>query len=85
LNGINALDRTRCGYNTTQNLGDVWIQKLDFFRLRYVTLSYRVPAKWIPGSRGGTLSLAGRNLFLSTLQRPRPRVVGPGRQPGGAA
>ncbi|MCC7324810.1 MAG: SusC/RagA family TonB-linked outer membrane protein [Gemmatimonadaceae bacterium] len=66
LNGINALDRTRCGYNTTQNLGDVWIQKLDFFRLRYVTLSYRVPAKWIPGSRGGTLSLAGRNLFLST-------------------
>ncbi|MBK8058321.1 MAG: hypothetical protein IPK33_10690 [Gemmatimonadetes bacterium] len=66
MNGINALDRTRCGYNTTQNLGDVWIQKLDFFRLRYVTLSYRVPAKWIPGSRGGTLSLAGRNLFLST-------------------
>ncbi|MBK8058797.1 MAG: TonB-dependent receptor [Gemmatimonadetes bacterium] len=66
LNGINALDRTRCGYNTTQNLGDVWIEKLDFFRLRYVTLSYRVPAKWIPGSRGGTLSLAGRNLFLST-------------------
>ena len=45
---------------------DVAKPDLDFFRLRYVTLSYRVPAKWIPGSRGGTLSLAGRNLFLKT-------------------
>jgi TonB-dependent starch-binding outer membrane protein SusC len=66
VDGVTALNRVRCGYNTTQNLADAWIEKLDFFRLRYVTLSYRVPAKWIPGSRGGTLSLAGRNLFLST-------------------
>ena len=64
--GLTALERVRCGYNTTQNLADAWIEKMDFFRLRYVTLSYRVPARWIPGSRGGTLSLAGRNLFLST-------------------
>jgi TonB-dependent starch-binding outer membrane protein SusC len=64
--GVTALDRIRCGYNTTQNLADAWIEKIDFFRLRYVTLSYRVPPRWIPGSRGGTLTLAGRNLFLST-------------------
>ncbi len=63
---VSALDRVRCGYNTTQNLADAWIEKIDFFRLRYVTLSYRVPQRWIPGSRGGTLAFAGRNLFLST-------------------
>lgn len=66
VSGVTALNRVRCGYNTTQNLADAWIEKIDFFRLRYVTLSYRVPARWVPGSRGGTLSLAGRNLFLST-------------------
>jgi TonB-linked SusC/RagA family outer membrane protein len=66
VSSVNALDRVRCGYNTTQNLADAWIEKIDFFRLRYVTLTYRLPTRWIPGSRGATVSLAGRNLFLST-------------------
>jgi len=66
LGSVNALNRTRCGYNSTLNLADAWIEPMDFFRLRYVTVSYRIPANWIPGSRGGTLSLAGRNLFLKT-------------------
>jgi len=65
-NSVTALNRVRCGYNTTQNLADAWIEKIDFFRLRYVTMTYRLPARWVPGSRGGTLTLAGRNLFLST-------------------
>lgn len=64
--GLTALERVRCGYNSTQNLSDAWIEKIDFFRLRYVSMSYKVPAHWIPGSRGGTLTLAGRNLFIST-------------------
>lgn len=66
LNTVNALDRVRCGYNTTLNLADAWIEKLDFFRLRYVTLTYRLPTRFVPGSRGASLSLAGRNLFLKT-------------------
>ncbi|MCC6498523.1 MAG: SusC/RagA family TonB-linked outer membrane protein [Propionibacteriaceae bacterium] len=66
VDGISAINRVRCGYNSTQNMSDAWIEKIDFFRLRYVTMTYRIPSRWIPGSRGGALTLAGRNLFLST-------------------
>ena len=66
LANVTALDRTRCGYNSTLNLADAFIEKLDFFRLRYITASYRLPARLIPGSRGGTLTLAGRNLLIKT-------------------
>lgn len=64
--GLTALERVKCGYNSAQNMADAWIEKIDFFRLRYVSMSYKVPSHWIPGSRGGTLTLAGRNLFIST-------------------
>jgi TonB-linked SusC/RagA family outer membrane protein len=66
VSDVRALDRVRCGYNTTQNMADAWIEPMDFFRLRYVTVTYRLPARFVPGTRNATLSFAGRNLFLST-------------------
>jgi TonB-dependent starch-binding outer membrane protein SusC len=40
----------------------------DFWRLREVTLTYRVPEAWLDrlGVQSTTLSLAGRNLFRWT-------------------
>jgi len=66
LNGVTALDRVRCGYSSTLNLADAWIEPMDFFRLRYVTATYKLPARLVPGARNATLTFSGRNLFLST-------------------
>jgi TonB-dependent SusC/RagA subfamily outer membrane receptor len=44
-----------------------WTQPGDFFRLRSVSLSYRVPDNWLPaGTNGMTLRAQGRNLWHST-------------------
>jgi hypothetical protein len=44
----------------------VWIEPIDFFRLRYVTVSYKVPPRLLRGMEGATLTLAGRNLFYNS-------------------
>lgn len=45
----------------------MWTQPADFFKLRSVAMSYRLPEAWLPGNvRGATLRLQGRNLFTST-------------------
>ena len=44
-----------------------WTQAGDFFRLRSVSLGYRVPDGWLPiGASGLTLRLQGRNLWHTT-------------------
>jgi len=44
-----------------------WTQAADFFRLRSVSLSYRVPDDFLPaGASGLTLRLQGRNLWHTT-------------------
>ncbi len=44
-----------------------WTQAADFFRLRSVSLGYRVPEEWLPaGTSGLTLRLQGRNLWHTT-------------------
>ena len=66
LNGVNALERARCAIDRTQQFSDWWIEPIDFFRLRYVTLSYRLPPQWLRGIQNATLTLAGRNLFYNS-------------------
>jgi TonB-linked SusC/RagA family outer membrane protein len=66
LNNVNALDRVRCAVDRTQQFSDSWVEKADFFRLRYLTASYRLPSRWIRGMQGATLTLSGRNLFYSS-------------------
>ena len=67
LNDVNALDRVRCAVDRTQQYSDSWIEKADFFRLRYLTATYRLPQRVLPrGMQGATLTLSGRNLFYSS-------------------
>lgn len=63
VDGITALDQARCA-NTPRY--EDWTSRADFFRLRHVTLSYRVPNGWLPGFRNVTLRLSGKNLFMIT-------------------
>jgi TonB-linked SusC/RagA family outer membrane protein len=66
LNGVNALERARCSIDRTAQFSDVWIEPIDFFRLRYVTLSYRIPPNFLRGMQNATLTVAGRNLFYNS-------------------
>lgn len=63
---LTAQERGRCAIDRTQQFSDFFAEPTDFFRLRHVTVSYQVPSRWIPGTQGGTLTVSGRNLFLST-------------------
>ena len=44
----------------------MWVEKTDFFRLRYVTVTYRIPPRFMRGVDGASLTLGGRNLFYSS-------------------
>lgn len=66
LNGVTALERARCSIDRLTQASDVWVEPMDFFRLRYVTVSYRLPTRLVRGMEGATLTLAGRNLFYSS-------------------
>ncbi len=45
----------------------MWTTKGDFFKLRSVSLSYRLPDSLLPGGASGlTVRLMGRNLFTAT-------------------
>lgn len=63
---LTALERARCAIDRTQQSSDFFLEPTDFFRLRYVTISYRLPQRWLRNVQGATLTLAGRNLFLKT-------------------
>ena len=36
------------------------------FRLRYATVSYKIPPRFLRGMQNATLTLGGRNLFYSS-------------------
>jgi TonB-linked SusC/RagA family outer membrane protein len=61
---LNAYELAKCisGFTTY----GMWIDGADFFKLRSVSLSFRLPNSIIPGSRSAILQLQGRNLFRIT-------------------
>ena len=63
---LTALEQVRCAVDRTVQLSDAWFEKADFFRLRYATLSYRLPPRLLRGMQNATLTLSGRNLFYSS-------------------
>ena len=63
---VTALDQARCSLDRTKQFSDVWTEKTDFFRLRYVTVTYKIPPRFIRGAEGASLTLGGRNLFYSS-------------------
>jgi TonB-linked SusC/RagA family outer membrane protein len=66
LSDVRALDRVRCAFVVSERLPDSWFEPADFFRLRYATLSYRLPPRLLRGMQNATLTLSGRNLFYSS-------------------
>ena len=66
LNDVPAIDRVRCAVDRTVQLSDTWFEPTDFFRMRYVTLTYRLPPRLLKGMQNATLTLAGRNLFYTS-------------------
>lgn len=62
---LTAGERALCDPSVTRY--GMWTQPADFFKLRSVSLSYRLPQEWIPGRfRSATLRLQGRNLLTFT-------------------
>jgi outer membrane receptor protein involved in Fe transport len=63
---VRAMDRARCTMNTALRDYSFWIEKNDFFKLRSVSASIDLPAKYLRGASNATLILSGRNLFTKT-------------------
>jgi TonB-dependent SusC/RagA subfamily outer membrane receptor len=60
---ITALDRAKC---LTGNTGAEFIEDASFFKLRNVTLSWRIPQSFLGPVSSGTLSISGQNLWVVT-------------------
>ncbi len=61
---LNAYEKARCisGYATY----GMWIEKADFFKMRALSFSFRLPQSLIPGTRSAILQIQARNLFTIT-------------------
>ncbi|MHC4611646.1 MAG: TonB-dependent receptor domain-containing protein, partial [Planctomycetota bacterium] len=61
---LNAYEKAKCirGYTSY----GMWIQSADFFKLRALSLQFRLPSRLIPGTRSATLQIQARNLFRIT-------------------
>ncbi len=61
---LNAYEKARCirGFTTY----GMWIQPADFFKLRALSVQFRLPSRLIPGTRSAVLQLQARNLFRIT-------------------
>lgn len=66
LDDVTALERARCTLKSSVRDYDWWIESTDFFKLRSVSLTYDVPDDIVPGLRNASVTLAGKNLFVST-------------------
>jgi TonB-linked SusC/RagA family outer membrane protein len=68
ISGYTALDRLRCAPNTRSDWYDIawWTEKADFWKLRSLSLSYKLPEKLLPVGKQGSITIAGRNLFTLT-------------------
>jgi hypothetical protein len=68
ISGYTAFQRARCAPNTRADWYDIawWTEKADFWKLRSLSLSYRLPERLLPMGKSGTLTVAGRNLFTLT-------------------
>jgi TonB-linked SusC/RagA family outer membrane protein len=58
------LELAQCNrYFTTYGM---WIQPADFFKLRSLSFTFRLPERLIPGTRSALLQIQARNLFTIT-------------------
>ena len=55
--------RAKCSLHPEDQRPDRWYEKMDFFRLRTLNLSYRLPDGLVPGTNSATLGAAVTNLW----------------------
>ena len=55
--------RAKCSVVPANHGPDRWYEKIDFFKLRTVNLSYQLPAGLVPGTQSATLRASGNNLL----------------------
>ncbi len=58
------LELAQCNRYFTQY--GMWIEPADFFKLRSLSFTFRLPDRLIPGSRSAVLQIQARNLFTIT-------------------
>jgi len=68
LAGVTARERAHCALasDPLSANADFWTEKADFFKLRNLSFTFSLPARWVPGAQSASLMLAGRNLFTIT-------------------
>jgi hypothetical protein len=63
ISTVTALDQGRCSF-TDYDIG-FWTEPGDFTKLRYVSLTYNLPGKWVRADRA-SITVSGRNLHTWT-------------------
>ncbi|MCX5762011.1 MAG: TonB-dependent receptor [Gemmatimonadetes bacterium] len=66
LGSFTAMERARCTINTAERDYSLWVEKSDFFKLRSISATIDLPARYLRGARNASLTIAGRNLFTKT-------------------
>jgi len=68
VSGYTALERARCAPNSRSDWYDIawWTEKADFWKLRSISMSYKLPEGLLPWAKSGTFTVAARNLFTLT-------------------
>lgn len=61
LDGVSALDRARCRFSGN-DIG-FWTEPGDFTKLRYVSLTWDIPQRFVPQANHASVTVSGRNLF----------------------
>jgi hypothetical protein len=62
--GLTALEQARCSFDD-YDIG-YWTEPGDFTKLRYVSLTYTLPARLVRGADRASISISGRNLHTWT-------------------
>ena len=68
ISGYTAFERARCAPNSKSDWYDIawWTEKADFWKLRSLSLTYRLPERVFPWTKSANITIAGRNLFTLT-------------------
>ena len=68
VSGYTAFQRARCAPNNRANWYDIawWTEKADFWKLRSLALTYRLPERLVRIGKSASITLSGRNLLTLT-------------------
>ena len=88
LNDVNALATASAARSTARRNVGCWIEKIDFFRLRYVTVTYAMPARLLPRHAERDAHARRPQPVLQLPTTPgstRNRRISPDNRSGGAS